>query len=431
VALRNQIEKPKEITMKARILHALQSAMLSVCLFIGALASTDVYAQTILYVHGDVGLALQEYPRCCDPPNCTQCDPSCGGVLCVNYCSSWEYPCKYLQDALARAQELLDFDPETPVHIWVAATAANNPYRPHMCSEYHAMLSPEPPAEPINPCAWGQQNPTGNSCDECAGWSFHLQNHVEIYGGFPPDSADENIYGTGGANFSHRDWQTHTTVLSGDLDVNSIFRLYCEDRRVCENGMVAGTQQPCTGCRPHPDPANHPEAPQGGPALTVPFELVGYRHANGVRSNIRHVVQATGDPWTLIFNNRAPNIDNGIPIINNRIPNIEDGLPIIDDRAPIIDNRVPNIENRNPIIDNLLPIFDNRLPIIENGAPIFDFLCQNLRLWAENSGLARQKWGSICACTVGAHRCGATCALLFGRCLSTAPIFGFRSVWRA
>jgi hypothetical protein len=78
---------------------------------------------------------------------------------------------------------------ENPVQIWVAATAANNPYRPHMCSEYHAMLSPEPPAEPINPCAWGQQNPTGNSCDECAGWSFHLQNHVEIYGGFPPDSA--------------------------------------------------------------------------------------------------------------------------------------------------------------------------------------------------------------------------------------------------
>lgn len=86
----------------------------------------------------------------------------------------------YLQDALARADvELLDFD---LVQIWVAATPANNPYRP---DKYAA-------------------SPNG-SLDPSA--TFLLRNSVEIYGGF---AGDELI-------LEDRDPVVYVTVLSGDF----------------------------------------------------------------------------------------------------------------------------------------------------------------------------------------------------------------------
>jgi hypothetical protein len=42
--------------------------------------------------------------------------------------------------------------------------------------------------------------------------SFNMTSTVAIYGGFDPDNGDDD--------FSERDWQTYTTVLSGDLDHN-------------------------------------------------------------------------------------------------------------------------------------------------------------------------------------------------------------------
>jgi hypothetical protein len=211
-------EPRKEASMKTQRSHLSTACLCSVTsvaiLALPAITAAQVPDVAILYVHGDVGYAIQEF-RCCGDP-CNTCDvyPQCDGEICPDLiCSSWEYPCKYLQDALARAREIVlnPLEPET-VEIWVAATAPNNPYRPHMSSEYHAMLSADPP---INPCAWGHVI-AGSQCDQCAGWSFHLQNNVEIYGGFPIDSADEVKYGSGGATMNDRNWETYTTVLSGD-----------------------------------------------------------------------------------------------------------------------------------------------------------------------------------------------------------------------
>jgi len=196
--------------MNARICRALHGASLSVCLFGAALMSSAVQAQTVtLYVDGDNGLAIQEHPRLC--PDLT-CDPACDGGLCADLlCSSWDYPCKYLQDALARAADLLAPPSQfETVQIWVAATAEDNPYRPHMCSEYHQALQSN-----VNTCNWRN----GGDCNDCRQWSFHLQNNVELYGGF---NGTESL-------LEERDWQNNVTVLSGDLDNNSVFRMYCDD----------------------------------------------------------------------------------------------------------------------------------------------------------------------------------------------------------
>lgn len=54
--------------------------------------------------------------------------------------------------------------------------------------------------------AAGVYRPTGNPNNLAA--SFHLIDGVAIFGGFPP----------GGGSWSERDWQTHVSVLSGDID---------------------------------------------------------------------------------------------------------------------------------------------------------------------------------------------------------------------
>ena len=81
-------------------------------LIIGFTFLTASYAHAqpqtvVLHVDGDNGLAVP------NPPN-----PG----------DTWTNAFKYLQDAIARAAVLADF--ETTVEIWVAATDASNPYLP-------------------------------------------------------------------------------------------------------------------------------------------------------------------------------------------------------------------------------------------------------------------------------------------------------------
>jgi hypothetical protein len=178
--------------MKSHVLHALRSAMLSLCLLVAVFFANSAYGQIVeLRVHGDEGLAIQE---------------GANGA-------SWDTAYKYLQGALAHAHDLLSdpIDPPDTVEIWVAATDPENPYRPDRCSEWHTFFENN-----SSTCSL----PFGHLTQpdlHCSGRSFYLQNNVEILGGFPIDSPNETIYGPGGATKADRNWLLHVTVLSGDL----------------------------------------------------------------------------------------------------------------------------------------------------------------------------------------------------------------------
>ncbi len=112
------------------------------------------FAQEVRYVNGDAAVA--------------------GNGL------TWQSPLKYLQDALAEAEDLVaqGFD----VQLWVASTDAANPYRPDRDAA----------------------KPDGTGDREA---SFALINNVEVFGGFAGDES----------SLTDRDPDENVTVLSGDL----------------------------------------------------------------------------------------------------------------------------------------------------------------------------------------------------------------------
>jgi hypothetical protein len=113
---------------------------------------------------------------------------------------------KFLQDALERAGEIAD--EENIVHVWVASTcctlAWHRPwYRPDQRAENeYDPNSPDPYCYPFGDCKREH--------------SFELRNHVEIYGGFPPNP--QHYHGVGvPATFVDRDPVAYPTILSGDI----------------------------------------------------------------------------------------------------------------------------------------------------------------------------------------------------------------------
>ncbi|MCH8343894.1 MAG: hypothetical protein IH983_07890 [Planctomycetes bacterium] len=139
---------------------------LLIVLFIYAVISSVASAQFIIRVDGDQG-----------SPN----PPGQGSDWGPD---AYEFP----QDALARAQVLLDQNPGSTAHLWVAATVEANPYRPDQGA-----------------------NPTPGD----RGASFHLINRVTIFGGFPP--------GGGDGTFGARNPDLYETVLSGEIGDLGIF----------------------------------------------------------------------------------------------------------------------------------------------------------------------------------------------------------------
>ncbi|MEE8153455.1 MAG: right-handed parallel beta-helix repeat-containing protein [Phycisphaerales bacterium] len=90
---------------------------------------------------------------------------------------------KFLQDALAEANDLLDLGEATAVHLWVAATIPTNPYVPDR--------------DAANPDGTGDRNAT-----------FHLNfNDLTLLGGFLGDETDPD----------DRDPALNETVLSGAI----------------------------------------------------------------------------------------------------------------------------------------------------------------------------------------------------------------------
>ena len=122
---------------------------------------------------------------------------------------------RLLQDALAEAEEILVLDPNTPVHLWVAATILSNPYRPDR--------------DAANP--GGTANPNA---------TFLLDfNNIRLLGGFAGNEIDPD----------DRDPALYETVLSGELGA-------CGDPIAgnCfeENGSIGCDDlcggDPCPGC---------------------------------------------------------------------------------------------------------------------------------------------------------------------------------------
>ena len=100
---------------------------------------------------------------------------------------TWQNAYMFPQDALVRAQFLLDNNLADTVRLWVAATDDNNPYRPDQCT------------------TCGPGGVPGSSEDPDA--TFNLINNVEIYGGF---SGNETA-------LTQRNPNQHETVLSGAI----------------------------------------------------------------------------------------------------------------------------------------------------------------------------------------------------------------------
>ncbi len=172
-----------------------RNSCLILAMFFALLLHCSANGQTVLRVDGDDGLAVP------NPP-----DPG----------DTWSNAYKYLQDAIARAEVLLDFDPFTPVHLWVAATDASNPYVPDR--------------DAANPGGTGDRTAT-----------FLLDfNNIQLLGGFQGNETDPD----------DRDPAEYITVLSGELggacgDPNAGDCFFKNLTPGC-NDLCNG--QPCPGC---------------------------------------------------------------------------------------------------------------------------------------------------------------------------------------
>jgi hypothetical protein len=112
---------------------------------------------------------------------------------------SWETAFRFLQDAIERAQQIID-NPLEPdrVEIWVAQGTYRPDQRRDICGE---------PSEDCPDCG---------DCDREA--SFELRNRVEIYGGFSGEGWETER--------EDSDWELNTTILDGDLKQNDVVDIY-------------------------------------------------------------------------------------------------------------------------------------------------------------------------------------------------------------